>query len=144
MVDTEPIKAISLPRRPVRRLRRPLNVTYFHQMKNDDGLAWANDPDNPPACQGIVAQNPELDHAFFPDGNGDDLHVTTRRSLCETCPVMAACRNFAYANDYIGVWGGEHITQDAVDRRRRARRRTNQLARQQLRVEAALMTATGS
>lgn len=139
-MNAEAIQATYLPRRPLRKPRRGLNLSYFHKVKGDDGMNWMRDPENPPACQGIVSRNPELDHAFFPEGNGDTLHVITRQALCGECPVRAACLQFAYDNDYTGVWGGEHITQAEVDqrvaRRRRGFNQTNRAALLRLREEA--------
>lgn len=55
--------------------------------------------------------DPQLFHA--PDDGradrGPDAHRRTRhaKALCHTCPLIAACRQWARDHDEVGVWGAE-------------------------------------
>jgi WhiB family transcriptional regulator, redox-sensing transcriptional regulator len=74
------------------------------------------------ACRDI---DPEL---FFPVGDADaaaTLRQTAEaKKVCATCPVRAACREYALATfQKEGIWGG--LTEHELHlERRRARRRT--------------------
>ena len=35
------------------------------------------------------------------------------RSICESCDVLAACRNYARSNRELGFWGGESESERA-------------------------------
>jgi len=55
---------------------------------------------------------------FFPWGGNTPAALV---SLCESCPVAEACREYALDRDWItGVWGGTTATQRHQIRRRRA------------------------
>lgn len=41
--------------------------------------------------------------AFFPE-RGED--VEPARSICEACPVIEPCREYALAHNVRGIWGG--------------------------------------
>lgn len=49
------------------------------------------------SCRGL---DPEL---FFP-GRGES--TTEARAVCQTCPCLDACLEWAIANESFGVWGG--------------------------------------
>lgn len=57
---------------------------------------WVTDA----ACRGM---DPDL---FFPD-RGEVDSAAKARAVCESCPVIDACRSYAVAaNERDGIWGG--------------------------------------
>jgi WhiB family redox-sensing transcriptional regulator len=59
------------------------------------------------ACQGI---DPTLfdDHDDFPRSDGG----RAAKAICQGCPVLSECRDYAMGNERWGIWGG-------LDRRER-------------------------
>lgn len=77
------------------------------------------------ACRGMDA------NMFFPDTE-DDARVTEAKAVCATCPVRAACLDFALeSRQDDGIWGGLTETE-----RRRVRRRRQDAARTARRRQA--------
>jgi WhiB family redox-sensing transcriptional regulator len=69
------------------------------------------------ACRGMDAD------VFFPPSDGDD---SVAKSVCEACPVRAACLAFAIdRGERFGVWGGLNEKERArlTDEQREAARR---------------------
>lgn len=69
-------------------------------------IPWPDDWDTEAACRDIP--NPEI---FFPNEGFDRLGRRTSDeaiAICETCPVIAQCLDFALKNkiDH-GIWGGK-------------------------------------
>lgn len=74
--------------------------------------------------------------------NGDETASEKRRliysakAVCRVCPVLEECRDYARANNELGIWGGEteeerfmagYLNNPAVNKRlARMRRRLNQ------------------
>lgn len=56
------------------------------------------------ACKG-------LSHLFYSDfserPNKRIKRENIAKSICETCPVIQECKQYAHANPEFGVWGGE-------------------------------------
>lgn len=78
-------------------------------MLNLDPETWMTDA----LC---AETDPDL---FFPT---DKYEADTARRICAACPVTAACREYALADDSLrGIWGG-------TDRRDRARLRARSAA----------------
>jgi WhiB family redox-sensing transcriptional regulator len=75
-------------------------------------------------------EDPEL---FFPVGNSGPalLQIAEAKAVCERCPVMNECLNWALETGQdAGVWGGlsEDERRSLKRRRARARARSNSLA----------------
>jgi WhiB family redox-sensing transcriptional regulator len=70
-----------------------------------------------------VGEDPEL---FFPVGTGRyaERQVAEAKLVCQRCPVVARCADFAVTNGYEGVWGGLDDEQ-----RRQLRRRSHVVER---------------
>lgn len=56
------------------------------------------------ACKG-------LSHIFYSDFSERPISRLKRENaaiaICQTCPVIQECRQYAHANPEYGVWGGE-------------------------------------
>jgi WhiB family transcriptional regulator, redox-sensing transcriptional regulator len=56
------------------------------------------------ACRGLTS-------VFFPPSaerpQARERREALARSICASCPVLGACREFARANHEYGFWGGE-------------------------------------
>lgn len=58
---------------------------------------------------------------FHPTGQGDDDYAAARR-ICNACPAIDACRDYALAaREPFGMWGGLTPTERRVILRRKAR-----------------------
>jgi len=77
-------------------------------------LAWQREA----ACRGLGLG--ESQTIFFPS-RGES--VEDARAICEGCPVVAECLDFALEHHCIGVWGG------TTERQRRQLRRQRNTAR---------------
>lgn len=127
-VDTDKVMPSLTARRVAGRLRA---LVKTHEMKNGADLTWMTDPVNPPACRGAVMVDITLDTMFFPETSAGVKNTIVPEVLCASCPVKVACLDFAIKNDYVGVWGGEVITNADVASRQRARAATRRLAERQ-------------
>lgn len=71
------------------------------------------------AATTVCAQtDPDL---WFPD-KGNWTSSRSARALCQTCPLLAACRSWALANPdeaREGIWGGLTERERSAERRRR-------------------------
>jgi hypothetical protein len=53
---------------------------------------------------------------FFPPGISEPSRVRYKREreaklICNECPVLETCREYARRNDELGIWGGETETE---------------------------------
>ena len=62
-----------------------------------------NPPDAP--CKGAT-------HLFFQDSRGDSTTSNVAKAICQTCPHIQPCLDYALDNDeQHGIWGGMSIRQ---------------------------------
>ena len=76
-----------------------------------------NPPDAP--CKGATA-------LFFQDQRGDSTNTERAKAVCQTCPHIAPCLDYAITNEeQFGVWGGMSLRQRRkyADTRRITRQR---------------------
>lgn len=67
------------------------------------------------ACRGMDAD------LWFPDHGGNPTHDTANaKAVCHTCPVRAACLDYAQReNIHHGIWGGYTVQERRQLRRQR-------------------------
>jgi len=74
-----------------------------------------NEPPVYPQTTGFepcATSDPEL---FFPERTNNFLKITElAKSLCRTCAIQSACRDFALHTDVEGIWGGTDERQRKV------------------------------
>ena len=80
-------------------------------------LAWQREAE----CRGLGAT--ESRALFFPT-RGES--VDEARAICERCPVVDECLDFALKNGCVGVWGG------TTERQRRRLRRNRRISAKEL------------
>lgn len=76
-----------------------------------------------------LAEDPEL---FFPLGEGQRslAGIERAKAICQTCPALTICLDFAMSNDIeYGVWGGT-TPRERRNMRRRAKAAAYRLGRQ--------------
>lgn len=61
-------------------------------------LSWLG-PSAAPACEG---EDPDQ---FWPP-DAQDPRIPESKALCERCPVLERCRDWAIRNEDYGTWGG--------------------------------------
>lgn len=77
-------------------------------------------PPQPDWSQAACAHSGAGGDEFFPERRGD--HLTLARRVCSTCPIQAACLQYALDHDEEGLWAG------TTQRQRRAMRRQQEAA----------------
>ena len=91
--------------------RRPARIGGVVMAVESHPLAWQ---DGTQACLGVRST------LFFQDGRGDSTWARRAKELCQTCPLIEPCREYAITYDeHFGVWGGMSERQRRVERRRR-------------------------
>jgi WhiB family transcriptional regulator, redox-sensing transcriptional regulator len=85
--------------------RQPAATPAYHASVGDDGFLTAPDL----AC---THADPEL---FFQDGHGLDA-----KDICNRCPALDACRDYAVVRPWLyGIWGGTSLKQRQKIRQKR-------------------------
>ena len=73
-----------------------------------------------------AACKPDTGHLFFPTSG---QHSTKAKAICQTCPVITQCRDYAVTSPNLlrGVWGG--MSEDELESaRRKAGTKTRKVA----------------